>query len=42
MNIFVIISLYLKQLAALDVKIAQTQQFVFNVQGFKTKSIQDY
>ncbi len=42
MNIFKINSLFLKQLAALDVKTAQTQPFVFNAQGFKTKTIQDY
>jgi hypothetical protein len=42
MNIFKINSLYLKQIAILNVKIAQTQLFVFNVWGYKTKIIQDY
>jgi hypothetical protein len=35
-------SLILKQLVALDVKIAQAQPFVYNVWGVKTKIIQDY
>ncbi len=42
MKIFKLNSLFLKQLAVLDVKIVQTQPFVFNVWGFKTKTIQDY
>jgi hypothetical protein len=42
MNIFEINSLFLKQLAALNVIIAQIQAPVFNVWGFKTKTIQDY
>ncbi len=42
MNIIEINSLFLKQLAALNVKIAQTQAAVFNVWVFKTKTIQDY
>jgi hypothetical protein len=41
MNIFKINSSFLKQIATLNVKIAQIQPFVFNVWGLKTKTIQD-